>query len=29
MLNIGEAGGESRPVVVQNFTTELRARVPR
>jgi dipeptidyl aminopeptidase/acylaminoacyl peptidase len=29
MLNIGEAGGESRPVVVQNFTAELRARVPR
>jgi eukaryotic-like serine/threonine-protein kinase len=29
MLNIGDAGGESRPVVVQNFTAELRARVPR
>jgi eukaryotic-like serine/threonine-protein kinase len=29
MLNIGEAGGESRPIVVQNFTAELRARVPR
>jgi eukaryotic-like serine/threonine-protein kinase len=29
MLYIGEAGGESRPVVVQNFTTELRERVPR
>jgi eukaryotic-like serine/threonine-protein kinase len=29
MLNIGNAGGESRPVVVQNFTAELRARVPR
>jgi eukaryotic-like serine/threonine-protein kinase len=29
MLNIGDASGESRPVVVQNFTAELRARVPR
>jgi eukaryotic-like serine/threonine-protein kinase len=29
MLNIGDATGESRPVVVQNFTAELRARVPR
>jgi Tol biopolymer transport system component len=26
MLNIGDASGESRPVVVQNFTAELRAR---
>jgi eukaryotic-like serine/threonine-protein kinase len=29
MLNIGDASGESWPVVVQNFTAELRARVPR
>jgi eukaryotic-like serine/threonine-protein kinase len=29
MLNIGDASGESRPVVVQNFTAVLRARVPR
>jgi eukaryotic-like serine/threonine-protein kinase len=29
MLNIGDASGESRPVLVQNFTAELRARVPR
>jgi eukaryotic-like serine/threonine-protein kinase len=28
MMNIGGRGGESRPVVVQHFTEELRARVP-
>jgi eukaryotic-like serine/threonine-protein kinase len=28
MLNMGGRGGESRPVIVQNFTEELRARVP-